>query len=52
MSRADSHCVGGEGGADDTSDACGELGALSHENGLDGPGVGLGLSFNVIALDA
>lgn len=48
ISRADSHCVGGEGGAVETSERCGELGTLSHENGLDGPGVGLGRNLRVM----
>ena len=53
MSRAESPCVGGDGGVAVTSGGRGELGSLSHENGPDGPGVGLGLSFSVIlSIDA
>ncbi len=48
MSFAVSHCVGGEGGTVETSGR-GELGMLSQEKGLDGPGIGLGLNFNVMA---
>ena len=50
MSRAESHCVGGEDGGFETSAGRGELGSLSQENGLDGPGVGLGRNLSVIVV--
>ncbi len=48
MSRAESHCVGGDGGEVGTSTDCGEFGTLSHENDDEGAGEGLGLSFSVM----
>ena len=57
MSRAYSHCVGGDGGAlaADSSaeeDGCGESGTLSHEKGEPGSGDELALSLSVIVAGA
>ena len=49
MSFAVSHCVGGEGGTVETSGGRGELGTLSQEKGLDGPGMGLDFNLSVMA---
>lgn len=55
MSRAESHCVGGDGAFAALawgSDGCGESGCLSHEKGDAGSGDELALNLSVIVVVA